>query len=281
MVRDRRGLATPSQWAGCPERPDAGLGLGGALSEPGIPTHLIPYSLEEAIGLGQSQNPDVIAAAYLEEAAVHNIKRVEAFMLPQVQVDASFTERFDPSPVVKRSETAQIFARMSVPFYQGGQVAAQVRGAKEQRHSRLEDIETARLQVRSDVITAWSQYDAAKAQLVSDRVQVDATRIALEGVREEEKVGQRTLLDVLNAEQEFLNAKVSLAGTERDEVVAAFSLISAVGRLSFEDLGLQTDPYDVESHYREVNGKAWGITIEREEGYEGYTIEGLQNTPPN
>ena len=109
-------------------------------------------------------------------------------------------------------ERFAVTGRLSVPLYTNGGVEAQVRQAKQTHVSLLQGIEQARSEIQSQVSAAWAQLEAAKAQLESDRVSVEASRTALNGVREEEKVGQRTLLDVLNAEQELLNAEVNLVG---------------------------------------------------------------------
>lgn len=241
----------------------------GVLEVPRPAEHLQPRSLDEAIGIGQSEHPSIASALFQEEAAKHNVDQVYGQMLPSVQLSAQFQQRFDTTTVQEKFEQGQLIARLTVPIYQGGQVAAEVRQAKHQRFSALESIETARLQVRSDVTSTWSQLVSARAQLQSDKVQVESTRIAFDGVKEEEKVGQRTLIDVLDAEQEYLNAQVSLVSDQRDLVFAAYSLVSAVGRLSPSDLGLGTQPYDVEPHYDEVNGKWGGLTIEEDEAFTG------------
>ncbi|MEZ5924547.1 MAG: TolC family outer membrane protein [Hyphomicrobiaceae bacterium] len=242
-----------------------------ALEEPSARTDLIPAGVEEAIRIGESEHPDVIAAAFFERAAGFAIKTIEGELLPDLRLEATYTDRIDPTRTVDRQEQGAIVARLTVPFYQGGEVQARIRQAKEERVGRLEDIEQARVQVRAQVSSAWSQYVAAQAQIESDRVQVEAAQIALDGVREEEKVGQRTLLDVLDAEQERLNARVQLVTTERNLIVASYSLLASMGRLTATDLSLPTPKYDVEQNYDEVNGKWWGTTIEREEGYEGST----------
>lgn len=247
----------------------------GSLQDPRPIDHLLPATLDEAIATGMAEDPDVVSAAFREQASRHTIKRIEGESLPQVRVDALFQERLDPSLLVERQELAQIFARLTVPFYQGGEISARVRQAKQERQGQIEDIEQARVQARSRVVTAWSRLVAARAQLQSDQVQVEATQTALDGVREEEKVGQRTLLDVLDAQQENLDAQVRLVSTRRDLIVAAYSLYAATGRLTASDLGLGVGLYDVEEHFRQTNGKWWGFTIEREDGYSGTTIDGL------
>jgi hypothetical protein len=147
-------------------------------------------------------------------------------------------------------------------------VHARVRKAKHTHVSRIQEIEQARVDVEANVTSAWSRLMAARAQLDSDQVQVSAARTALTGVREEEKVGQRTLLDVLNAEQELLDARVSLVSTRRDHIVASYAVLASIGRLTAEGIELATDVYVPEAHYDEVRRKWAGVTITRAESYE-------------
>ncbi|MFO1173574.1 MAG: TolC family outer membrane protein [Hyphomicrobiaceae bacterium] len=240
-----------------------------SLEEPSVRADLIPTDLEEAIRIGETQHPDVVAAAFFERAAGYNVNVIEGELLPDLRLEATYTDRVDPTRTVERQETGQIVARLTVPIYQAGEVAARVRQAKEERVGRLEDIEQARVEIRAQVSSAWSQYVAARAQIESDQVAVEAAQIALQGVREEEKVGQRTLLDVLDAEQELLNARVTAVTNQRNLIVASYSLIASMGRMTVADLSVPAQQYDVEENYDQANGQWWGTTIEREEGFEG------------
>jgi outer membrane protein len=132
--------------------------------------------------------------------------------------------------------------------------------------SRLQEIEQARSETEAAITAAWSQLAASRAQLESDRVQVEANRTALSGVRAEEQVGQRTILDVLDAELELLNSEVQLATTRRTLVVNAYTLRSTVGRLDAANLGVTSTVYDPEAHYEEVRRKPWGVSITHEDG---------------
>lgn len=243
--------------------------IGGApsrLVEPGVPYKVMPKSLNEAISIGLNENPIIIAALYQEQAARYQVDIVRGELLPTLNLEAGYGNRFHTSTTIAENETATISGQLSVPFYQGGEVSARVRSSKHTHVSRLQEVENARTQVREAVITAWSQYQAVKAQLVSDQIQVDANQTALTGVREEEKVGQRTLLDVLNAEQELVNAQVQLATTRRNLIVAAYTLLSAAGRLSVDTIGVVSTVYDPEAHYFEVRRKWWGISITHADG---------------
>ena len=156
--------------------------------------------------------------------------------------------------------------RLTVPFYSGGEVEARIRQAKHTHVSRLQEIEQARTEVLAQVVAAWSQLIAARAQLESDQVSVDANRIALMGVREEERVGQRTLLDVLNAEQELLNSEVNLITTKRNLVVASYNVLATIGRLNSQELGVSSLVYDPEAHYLEVRRKWFDVNIAHSDG---------------
>ena len=140
-------------------------------------------------------------------------------------------------------------------------IYARIRQAKHTHISRLQEIEQARTEVQSQVVTAWSQVQAAKAQLQSDTIQVSANSTALAGVREEERVGQRTLLDVLDAELELLNSQVQLVTTQRNLVVTSYSLRLTVGRLDAVNLGVLAQVYDPAVHHEEVRRQWIGTSI--------------------
>jgi outer membrane protein len=143
-----------------------------------------------------------------------------------------------------------------------------VRQAKQTQVQRLQEIEQARTEVQAQVVTAWSQLQAAKAAVESDEVAVTANRVALAGVREEERVGQRTLLDVLNAEQELLNSEVTLVTDRRNVVVASYTMVSVIGRLNAQELGVSSLVYDPEQHYQEVRNKWFDLSIIGPDGKE-------------
>jgi len=254
------------------------------LIEPQPQDKLLPRSLEEAIAVGAQQAPIVVGALYREQSSRHVVDRIRGELLPQVQLDASYSDRYDGSDVIDQTETTTVTGRMSVPLYEGGEIRARVRQAKHSHVSFLQEIEQARSINQADVVSAWSQLLAARAQLVSDLSQVSANRTALQGVREEEKVGQRTVLDVLNAEQELLNSEVQLVFTKRNVVVNAYTLLAAVGRLDALTLGVTGEVYDPEEHYLEVRRKWWGLSITRGDGrpefIDLWDTHGAQQTPP-
>jgi outer membrane protein len=238
----------------------------GALADPPPAGRRLPNSLDEAISVSARENPSIVAALYREQGARHTVDRIWGELLPTLQVDAAYTRRFDPSRTTDETQTSSIVTRLTVPIYPSGEVQARVRQAKHTHVSRIQEIEQNRADVQSQVVTAWAQLSAARAQLESDQAQVRALATALAGVREEEKVGQRTLLDILNAEQESLNAQVSLASTRRNIVVSSYSLLSTIGRLNVQELGASSEVYDPEVHYLEIRRKWWGISITHRDG---------------
>lgn len=237
-----------------------------ALSDPALKLKQLPHSLEEALSIAEQDSPNLAGALYREEAARHAVDVVRGEMLPEVHIEASYGRQYEGAAYLAEQETASVTGRVTVPFYEGGEVQARVRQAKHTHVSRLQEIEQFRSETQANVTAAWSRMIAARAQLQSDGVQVDANRVALEGVREEEKVGQRTLLDVLNAEQEYLDAQIAQASTRYELVVASYALLGAIGRLTAQGLALTSTVYDPEQHYEEVRGRWFGLSIVRGDG---------------
>lgn len=237
----------------------------GSLTAP-QPSRLVPKSLRDATEIALRESPTVVAALYREQAARFAIETIRGELLPTVQLEANYGKQFETSIVTQEIEQTTVTGRLTVPFYTGGEVQARVRQAKHTHVQRLQEIEQARTEQQAQVVQAWSSMVAARAQLESDQASVDASRIALAGVREEERVGQRTLLDVLNAEQELLNNEVNLATDRRNLLVASYSLLSAIGRLNAQELAVAESVYDAEEHYHEVRRKWFDISITRHDG---------------
>jgi outer membrane protein len=240
------------------------------------PSALEPKNLEVSKEIAGRESPFIVSALYREQAARFNIDLIRGELLPSVQLETNYARRFDPSPGIEDTESTTVTGRLTVPFYTGGEVEARVRQAKQTHLQRLQEIEQARSEVQAQVITAWAQLEATKAAVESDLASVAANRIALAGVREEERVGQRTLLDVLNAEQELLNSEVTLVTDRRNVVVASYTLVSTIGRLNAQELGVVHLVYDPEQHYKEVRNKWFDISITRPDG----SKETLPPPPP-
>jgi len=251
-----------------------------SVAQPSASISQLPKSLDEAISVGNKENPNVVAALYREEQARINVDLIWGELLPTVQLEAQYQNRYDPSRTVDQNESTTVTGRVNVPIYQGGEVQARVRQAKHTHVSRLQEVEQYRSQTQATVVAAWSKLQASRAQLISDQAQVKANQTALQGVREEEKVGQRTVLDVLNAEQELLNSQVQLTATQHDLVVNSYTVISAIGRLSVQELGTNSVVYDPEIHYSEVRRQPWGVSITHSDGRrEQFEYEGGSHAP--
>ncbi|MGY3036068.1 outer membrane protein [Bradyrhizobium sp. USDA 4354] len=227
---------------------------------PGSPVdRFLPPTLAAAIELALIENPNVTASMYGIDVNYLQVKVNEGALLPTVTLQASVTQAYEQSLIQYRSFGASAVAQLSAPIYQGGAEYALIRQSKENLAQQRLNLETTRDQARATVVQAWGQLQASKAQVQSAQAQVTASEIALNGVREEAKAGQRTTLDVLNAQQALVNARVALVTAQHDRVVASYSVLSAVGRLSPQVLGLPTTTYDPSVHYHQVRDSWAGV----------------------
>jgi len=231
--------------------------------EPSPIDSLLPHALPSALGTAEVENPTLQSAVYAEEASQYAIKQIRGEMLPEISVEATYSDTLDPSVSLDRLNETTLTGRIRVPLYSKGEPSSRVRAAVEINRQRKQQVDEARAQARAVVIAAWGRLVASRAQIISDQSQVRANKIALNGVKEEEKVGQRTILDVLDAEQEFLDAQVTLVTTKRDKVVASFILLSAIGRLDTSHMRLSVEEYDPTLHYNAVKNKWFGTNPDR------------------
>jgi outer membrane protein len=220
-----------------------------------------PRNLQGALGRAGTEHPTITTATYNVDAAVFQVKIAEGALYPVVNLQGSVTKTWGSATNLN---TLQAFngtagATVTVPLYQGGGEYATIRQSKETLGQRRLDLDTAREQVQQTVTQAWGQLAAAKAQIEATTAQVAATEIALNGVREEARVGQRTTLDVLNAQQDLVNARVALVTAQRDRVVASYTVLAAVGSLSPQILGLRVQTYDAVTHYHQVRDNWVGV----------------------
>jgi outer membrane protein len=224
---------------------------------PGTPVdRFSPPTLAGAIGQGQQQSPSVLAAMYGVDVAELAVKVSEGSLYPNLGVTSSLAKSWDPLYNVNKQTTFSVIGTLTVPIYQGGAEYSAIRQSKETVGQQRLSLDVTRDQVRETVVASWGQLDATKAQIEATTAQVNAAEIALNGVREEARVGQRTTLDVLNAQQELVNARVALVTAQHDRVVASYTLLAAVGGLSMQRLGLNVTIYDPQVHYQQVRD-AW------------------------
>ncbi|QDB99535.1 TolC family outer membrane protein [Mesorhizobium sp. 8] len=225
---------------------------------------LLPRSLESAIGIAAAEHPAILANEHLVDAASFSVKSSEGALLPQVTASAGVSQLYrDQSPIGGTpngdSTSASIGATLTIPIYTGGRGDAQVRQAKETLGQARIEVDVSRDQVRNAVASAWTQYTAAREGVDANRALVSAAQLALNGVIEERNVGQRTTLDVLNAQNDVITARINLATSEHDVVVASYFILNAVGHLTTERLGLQVAKYHPEEHYNAVKDKWFGL----------------------
>jgi outer membrane protein len=233
------------------------IGVNPGRLDPGTPVdRLSPAILSRAITEGETQSPSVLAAAYGVDVAELAVKISEGALYPNLGLTAAYTQNYQTLPQELRTANVSILGQLTVPLYQGGAEYSAIRQNKETVGQQRLNLDVNRDQARATVVQSWGQLDAAKAQIEATTAQVNAAEIALNGVREEARVGQRTTLDVLNAQQELVNARVALVTAQHDRVVASYTLLSAVGRLSMQRLGLNVMIYDPQVHYQQVRD-AW------------------------
>ncbi|MBR1298529.1 TolC family outer membrane protein [Bradyrhizobium sp. AUGA SZCCT0042] len=227
---------------------------------PGSPVdRYLPGTLPGAVELGLTQNPNVTAAMFGIDVSYLQVKVNEGALLPTVNLVASVQQSYEQTMTVYRSFGASAVAQLNVPIYNGGAEYSLIRQSKETLAQQRLTLEQQRDQARANVVTAWGQLVAGKAQVQSAQAQVTASEIALNGVREEAKAGQRTTLDVLNAQQALVNARVALVTAQHDRVVASYSVLNTIGRLSPIVLKLPTTTYDPSVHYHQVRDSWAGV----------------------
>lgn len=226
---------------------------------PGLPT-----GPDQAVGVALAENPALEGARKAREASGYDVRVARAGRLPTVSVGvgADYYNRFGSVPgpgrvagVQNDGVSTSAGVSLSLPLFQGGRPAAQVRQAQARESAAIEQVTAAERGVIAQVRSAYAVYQSALRVIESSRIAVDANRLSLEGVRAENSVGTRTILDILNAEQELLNSQVQLVTAERDAYVAGFAVLAAMGRAEAADLGLDGGPlYDPVANYDRVRG---------------------------
>ena len=229
---------------------------------PGSPVdRFLPSTLPAAVALSLTQNPNVTASAFGIDVNYLQVKVNEGALLPTVALQATVQQAYEQAQVIYRSFAAAAIAQLTVPVYQGGAEYSLIRQSKETLAQQRFNLEVVRDQTRANVVTAWGQLVAGKAQVGSAQAQVIASETALDGVRDEARAGQRITLDVLNAQQALVNARVALVTAQHDRVVASYAVLNAVGRLSPQVLHLATAVYDPSVHYHQVRDNWVGTKI--------------------
>ena len=227
------------------------------------PNFIIPDTLEEAKSLARQNNPQLIAAKFNEKAGDAAIEIAKSAYRPTVSINGSYQASEGVSVNQIESETSSIVAQLSIPLLTGGATGSQLRSAKHARTRLTFETRTAQRTLDRQVAQLWGQLEATKRSLVASQTQAEAAQGALKGVELEKKVGTRTTLDVLDAEEELLNAQLSVVQVKRDLDVIHFQLLTFLGAFDAEALRLATDYYDPTANFRSVKYKGQDALIDR------------------
>jgi len=225
----------------------------------------LPDTVDAAVGVALENNPDLIAARERSKASSYDIDVAGSTRLPRVEVFTSgnYNDYLgtlgNGGPAYTQSTTgATAGVRATIPLFQGGRPAALERQAQSRAAATLETEIATEREVIAQVRSAYASWRAANDVIVSTQTAVDAAALSLEGVRAENTVGNRTILNILDAEQELLRARVQLVVARRGAYVAGFTLLAAMGKAEAQDLGLDGGAlYDPDTNYQRVRGKIW------------------------
>lgn len=241
----------------------------GPLVQASAPSGRLPASLDNALTVAATSHPAIVATQHLVDAQSFAVKAAEGALLPSLSVSAGVSTTYTDSsasglpgvgmgPSDGTSNSANVGINLTIPIYQGGRAAGEVRRSKEELGQARIEVDVTRDEVRQAVTAAWTHYLAAVEASRANRQMIAAAQLALDGVVEERDVGQRTTLDVLNAQADVINARINLANSERDAVVASYALLSAIGELTATRLGLDVVLHDPREHYRAVRDRLGG-----------------------
>jgi outer membrane protein len=221
---------------------------------------LLPRKLGSAIDLALAEHPAIQAALHAADAAALQVKLVEGELYPTVNLVGNVQQNYNNTGIQgERFFNGSIMGQVTVPIYEGGEVYARVRQAKETFGQTRLQADLQRDIIRASVVSSWGQLDTARAVIQSSKAAVKAAEIALDGIRQEAEVGQRTTFDILFAQQVLLNTRVSLVIAQRDRVVASYAVMAAIGRLAAANLNLSVAQYDPTIHFDQVKDKWIGL----------------------
>jgi outer membrane protein len=221
---------------------------------------LLPHTLGVAVQLAFAEHPEVQAALHAVDVAALQVKLVEGELYPTLNLVGSVQQNYNFSGIPgDRLLNGSIVGQLTVPIYEGGEVYARTRQAKETLGQARLQADLQRDLVRAAVVSSWGQLDTARAVIQSSKAAVKSNEIALDSIRQEAEVGQRTTFDILFQQQQLLNARVVLVSAQRDRVVASYAVMAAIGRLSATNLNLSVTQYDPTVHFDQVKDKWIGL----------------------
>ncbi|MBL0769385.1 TolC family outer membrane protein [Sphingopyxis sp. XHP0097] len=233
--------------------------------QPPPPLPNLPTTAEEAVAIALTTNPDIEAANQRLNASRADIGAAQATRAPRVSatVTGGYNNNLNSIPAgntTSENTTTSTIAgvSMTLPIFQGGRASARVRQAQAQTSQAIENYVAVERDVIAQTRGTYAAWQANERVIAATEQAVSANALSLEGVRAENSVGTRSILDILNAEQEYLNTQVQLVSAQRNSYVAAFSLLAAMGKAEARDLGIEGGAfYDPEVNYRRVKGQIW------------------------
>jgi outer membrane protein len=221
----------------------------------------LPGTLIDIFHFAETQNPDVIAAQFAVEEADAEIRLNKGSLLPEVDLVGNTTRGYAQDITIPgREDSSQVLVQLTVPLYRSGTDYSKTRAAEQTASRRRDELEEAVHKAHETADNAWTALMTAQAALDADRTEVDAAAEALKGVKEESRVGTRTTLDVLNAEQELLDARIDQVKSQHDRDFAVLQIKAAVGLLTADNLKLPVEPYDPRRHYEDVRNQWAGFS---------------------
>lgn len=225
-----------------------------------------PSNLEETLNLAKNQNPDIEVASENYDEAKEEVTLNKGSLLPEVDLVANTQRQWDQSTFIPgRQDTVQVLIQVSMPLYKSGADYSRTRAAEQKETEQRMRLEEARHQAYEDATSSWQNLETSRTTLAADQAEKDAADLALQNVKEEAKVGTRTTLDVLNAEQELIDAKSGIIQAEHDIAVAILHIRSATGILTAEALKLSVNLYDPNHNYKKIRGQWIGFSDEEDE----------------
>jgi len=240
----------------------------GMLETPTVPAGL-PTSMQDAIQKAQANYPGVVAAVFTERAAADNIDLQFGALLPSIDIQAQIQRQYSTVSHPKSSNGAQsridsatILAQLTIPLYSQGNQESAVREARYTQGQKRIQIESQRRQAIQSATQSWQALVTARSSIKSFQAAVKAEQLAVEGLQQEARVGSRTVLDVLQEQQNLLNAQLDLVKARRDEVVAGYQLRNAIGTLTAREMSLPVRVYDPEPDYRSTRARWWGTSVD-------------------
>lgn len=219
----------------------------------------IPATLDEAVDIAQKSNPRIIAADFTEEAADDAVSVTKARLLPDVTLRGAVSRAEGSGFTGVNFDTDSLLLNVNVPLYQGGAQYSRVREAKTEKSRRRYELMETRNEVRQQTIQAWESYQTSNAVIDAQKDAITAAEVALDGVKQEQLYGSRTVLDVLDAEQELFVARINLMRSERNRMVSWYGLLAVLGQLSPENLGLEVVQYDQEETIDDIKHQFIGF----------------------